>query len=291
MMKMVMNFPLGVALALTSHCGPLLAHDHLAAGAASTTPGAPLVFANDATFGGDSGFVFNLSAGATNSPYWGYFYTEDLVFASLAATPDFGGPDPGAAALGAHVQAQLLSVEGPLGARFGFWETAQDGVDSTNLTWSVPAPYGNGTNLISVSENDASPAADPYGHIHGRIYTVTEPGLYKVTWRFLDTSANGPNGGPVCSPSVPFYLYYQAGLTLGKFTPGTNGLNITFAAPSNLPDSGEGPATNYTLEGSPALGLGEAWEPVNAVVVGDDHLHSVTVPWNGSVHFFRLSAD
>src|SRR5438105_8348984 len=173
---------------LACQCYFLQAHDHLACGATSSSPGAALTFQNDADFGGDTGFVFNLAAGATNDAYLGYYYTGDLVFIALAATASNGGPEPGAAAPGTHVQVKLLSVDGPPGASFGFWETSSNGLDSTNLTWSLPVPYHNGTNLIHVSESDGSTGSDPYGHIHGRIYSFTKPGLYKVTWQFVDTS-------------------------------------------------------------------------------------------------------
>ncbi|HZR18283.1 MAG TPA: hypothetical protein VFE51_13405 [Verrucomicrobiae bacterium] len=267
------------------------AHDHLAAGATSNTNGATLIFQNDGDFGGDTGFVFNLAQGTTNDAYLGYYYTDDLVFIALAATPDDGGPEPGAAALGTYVQVKLRSIEGPAGASFGFWETAQDGVDSTNLTWSLPVPFHNGTNLIHVSESDGSLTSDPYGHLHGRIYSFDKPGLYKVTWQFVDTSTNGPNGGPVDLPSAPFYLYYQADLTTGEINVSTNGVNVTFACPSDIPDSGIGPATNYQLLSSPVLGPNAVWQPTGDVVVGDDHLHTVTVPITGNTSFFRLKTQ
>jgi hypothetical protein len=94
------------------------AHDHLAAGATSNSNGATLIFQNDGDFGGDTGFVFNLTQGTTNDAYLGYYYTGDLVFVALAATPDDGGPEPGAAAVGTYVQIKLLSIEGPAGATF-----------------------------------------------------------------------------------------------------------------------------------------------------------------------------
>jgi hypothetical protein len=280
-----------VALALATRCCNLLAHDHLAAGATTNTPGATLIFQNDADYGGDAGFVLNLTAGTTNDPYLGYYYTRDLVFIALAATPNNGGPEPGAAALGTYVQVKLLSIEGPKGATFGFWETAQNGVDSTNLTWTLPVPCQNGTNLIHVSESDGSPGSDPYGHIHGRIYSFDKPGLYKVTWQFIDTSTNGPNAGPVDLPSAPFYLLHQADLTTGGINVSTNGVNVTFACPSNIPDSGIGPATNYELLSSPTIGPNAVWQPAGAVVVGDDHLHTITVPPAGKALFFRLKTQ
>jgi hypothetical protein len=150
-------------LALVTGCCRLHAHDHLAAGATTNTPGATLIFQNDGVYGGDTGFVLNLTAGTTNDAYLGWYYTDDLVFIALAVTPDNGGPEPGAAALGTYVQVKLLSIEGPVGATFGFWETAQNGVDSTNLTWTLPVPFHNGTNLIHVSESDGSPGSDPNG--------------------------------------------------------------------------------------------------------------------------------
>jgi len=286
-MKIKNHLTLLASVLLATECFTALGHDHLVVGAASNTIGAPLVFENDGTYGGDSGFFFNLTAGTTNDAYLGYYYTDDLVFTALAATPDFGGPEPGAAALGARIQAQLLKVEGPVGAQFGFWETSQDGVDSTNLTWSVPVPYSGGTNRIDVSENNGLPGSDPYGHIHGRIYSFTRPGLYKATWRFIDSSTNGPNGGPIQSPSAPFYLYYQADFTL-NIASGTNGATIMFAAPSNIPDSGIGPATNYALESSSTVGPGAVWQQVGNVVVGDDHLHSIPMPATNSAAYYRL---
>jgi hypothetical protein len=280
-----------VVLTLATQCYSVHAHDHLAAGATTNGPGATLVFQNDADFGGDTGFVFNLTAGTTNDSYLGYYYTDDLVFVALAATPDNGGPEPGVAALGTYVQIKLLSIEGPTGATFGFWETAQDGVDSTNLTWTLPVPFHNGTNLIHVTESDGSPGSDPYGHLHGRIYSFDKPGLYKVTWQFVDTSTNGPNGGPVDLPCAPFYLYYQADLTTGGINVVTNSVNVIFACPSNIPDSGVGPATNYELQSSPTIGPTAVWQPAGSVVAGDDHLHTITVPIIENTLFFRLKTE
>ena len=103
------------SLTIISANSVLHAHDHLAAGATANTNGATLVFQNDADFGGDVGFVFSLKAGTTNDAYLGFYYTDDLVFIALAGTPDNGGPEPGAAALGTYIQVKLLSVEGPSG--------------------------------------------------------------------------------------------------------------------------------------------------------------------------------
>jgi hypothetical protein len=112
-----------------------------------------------------------------------------------------------------------------------------------------------------------------------------------MTWQFVDTSTNGAAGGPVDQASAPFYLYYQAGFTIGQIRTETNSVNVTFTAPSNLPDSGIGPASNYQLWGTPSLGTNAVWEPVDNVVTGDDHLHTITVPLTGAAQFFRLGSD
>ena len=291
-MKTTSRLKISTILALAMFCLRLQAHDHMPAAATSSSPGATLEYDPAATdYTTNSGFVFALTAGTTNDPYNGYYYTDDQVFIALAATPDNGGPEAGHAAPGTFVQVKLLSVEGPPGASLGFWETDQDNVDSTNLTWSVPVPSANGTNLIFVSQSNGSPGSDPYGHLHGRIYSVTKPGFYKATWQFVDTSTNGPGGGPVDLPSAPFSTYYQADLTIVAISTATNGVNVTFAAPSNQPDDLSTPPTNYTLQSSPVLGPGAVWRQVGGVIVGDDTLHTVTVPKTNSTAFFRLGSD
>lgn len=274
------------------------AHDHMPAGATAPTPGATLEYAPTAEdFTTNSGWVFGMNIGTTNDAYFGYYWTDDSVFTALAATALNGGPEPGHAALGTHIAVKLLSVEGPAGAKFGFWESAGqgtdgEGVDGTNLTWSIDIPFQNGTNLIDVSENDGSPGADPYGHIHGRVYSVTKPGYYRATWEFVDTSTNGPGGGPVDLPSAPFSTQYQADLTIDAITAGTNGVSLLIAAPSFLPDNA-GPGTEpaqYALQSSNTVGPTASWQPVGDAIAGDDLMHTITVPITGLARFFRLSA-
>ena len=63
------------------------AHEHLAAGANSTAPGSPLIFVNAGDYATNSGYAFGLNAGDAGSPYAGWYFTSDLVFVALAATP------------------------------------------------------------------------------------------------------------------------------------------------------------------------------------------------------------
>ena len=243
---------------------PCQAHEHLTAGALSKAPGSPLFLANAADYAATSGYVFGLDAGDSGTPYEGYYYTGDLVLAALAATPPFGGPEPLAPAVGSVIEAVVETVSGPPGASLGFWETTVDDVDSTAISWSVPVGLTGGTNQIRVTESNGTPGSDPYGHRHGRLFSVTQPGFYQVGFRFVDVSTNGPLGGPIHTPSDRFILNLQSGVTLAGIASNTNGTAIVFGAPANLPDTGGGAATRYQLEVASNLGAPAPWKAIGA---------------------------
>ena len=270
---------------------PCQAHEHLNAGALSKAPGSPLFLANAADYAATSGYVFGLDAGESGTPYEGYYYTGDLVLAALAATPPFGGPEPLAPAVGSVIEGVVETVSGPRGASLGFWETSVDEVDSTTISWSVPVGLNGGTNRIRVSESNGTSGSDPYGHRHGRLYSVTQPGFYQVSFRFVDASTNGPSGGPIHTPSDRFVLNLQAGVTLAGISSSTNGTAIVFGAPANLPDTGAGTATQYQLEVATTLGTQALWKAAGDVVVGDDHMHTNTVSAGPTAQFFRLTTQ
>jgi hypothetical protein len=93
-MKLIQTFALhSLAGTLLAAATTAAAHERLAAGANSTAPGSPLIFVNAADYATNSGYVFNLGADAPGSPYDGWYYTADLVFVALAATPAYGGPE------------------------------------------------------------------------------------------------------------------------------------------------------------------------------------------------------
>jgi hypothetical protein len=54
---------------------------------------------NAGDYATNADYVFGLNAGDPGSPYAGWYFTSDLVFEALAATPDYGGPEAQAAAL------------------------------------------------------------------------------------------------------------------------------------------------------------------------------------------------
>ena len=127
--------------------------------------------------------------------------------------------------------------------------------------FSVPVGTPNGMELFNLSEGDPfDPEADPYGHIHGRRLTLNKPGLYIVGLQLVDTSSNGPNGGPVQSPSDIAYFYLQAGLVLSDFSVSNHVATARFGLPG---------FTDYVFESSPTV-TGTNWEVV-ASLLGTSH--------------------
>lgn len=269
-----------ITLLMTLWPSVVHAHDHVVAGADSTAQDAPILFVSDDDFGADTGYVFPLIL-STNGPYTGYYHGE-LSFVVLPATSDLGGPAPQHPALGSHLEVVLESVAGPAGGSIGFWESPGGDLDAETITFSVPVGETNGTQHFLVSENDGSPGADPYGHIHGRVYSATLPGLYRVGFRFVDTSHNGAKGGPIHSPSDRFFLNFQAGLTIASITRATDQVHITFATTTGM---------NYTLEATDSLAPAAIWHTVGDTLAGDDHLHTQTVAAVRPGQFFRLKAE
>src|ERR1043165_4897884 len=186
------RFVIAIGIAVCSSVGIVNAqdHGHLNAGAESQTPGSKLIFANGADFATNSLYVKTLTF--TNATkYAGYFHGNTTLTA-LPATAEHAGPDPQAAALGSYIFAQLVSLDGPEGGEFGFWEAP-----ATSPSYTIKSGESGGTNIWRLTEADGSPGTDPYGHIHVRRWTLTKPGLYVLGLRLLDLSTNGSNGGPI----------------------------------------------------------------------------------------------
>jgi hypothetical protein len=148
------------------------------------------------------------------------------------------------------------------------------------LTFAVPVGTVAGTNAFPLSENEGEPGADPYGHIHGRRFTATLPGLYTVGFQVFDTSHNGDNGGPIHQDSAVFPLYFQAGLTIAALTVTAGDTLLRFATQTGQ---------SYLVEAAEKLGDPKAWEVVGGPLAGNNHLQEVTVPRAGvPARFFRL---
>ncbi|MGC3956618.1 MAG: hypothetical protein QM813_01175 [Verrucomicrobiota bacterium] len=214
-------------------------HGHFNIGAISTAQNDPLIFANRDIFDTTTNYVKTLTF-TNGGPYAGY-YQGNITLTGLAATEAHAGPDDFAAALGTQIHAQLVAVAGPAGGAFAFWETG-----ATSPTISL-ACGTTGTNTWRVSENDGSAGSDPYGHIHGRRFTATKPGIYTVSFRAFDFSTNGISGGPIHTPSDVVQVYFQAGVNIKSIALNADQTDITFSAPAGkawVLDTSDNVATN-----------------------------------------------
>lgn len=264
--------------------GSLLAqHRHINAGAASPSPGSPLQFANGALFNADSGFLIHLNP--LNHLVYGsiFFGGSDVTFTSLPATLNNGGPDPSAALPGTHVEMIFESVQGPAGGAFSCWDSFDGFFDATEITFSVPSGSTGGTNRFILSENDGSPGVDPYGHIHGRKFSVNRPGIYTVGVRLVDTGNNGPGGTPLHAASDLIFFNFVAGIVLA---------DVRLNADNTVVRFGTDTGVNYWVESSSELGVNAAWKSVAGPISGTGRLESVTLPGAPAVRaFYRLRTE
>jgi hypothetical protein len=153
----------------------------------------------------------------------GLFLTTNISFTGLSNGLDWADTayrpaSPFAAMSGALIQLEIQSVTGPAGATFSFWDEAVSATSPVtsyrigsgfsighgiwNLT-DLSLVVGDGTTANPTDVN--SPPVDPYGHIHGRSFTVDTPGEYTVSYILHD--ANG-----LQADSAPFVVSYSAAL-------------------------------------------------------------------------------
>lgn len=257
---------------------PGRADTHLYAGALSTNQGGQCSFSNGGLFDARVSSVSLPQVLRTNGLNASYFRGDALTFSALAATPSNGGPIPGAAALGARLAVQVVSVQGPAGGSFAFWEGDGES-DLGKITFSVPVGTTDGTNYVVISENQGEAGADPYGHIHGRQYTTSAPGTYIVGFRVIDISTNGLGGGPIQSPSDLLPVRFQAGLRIENIQTLTSATAVWFRSP---------PGISTLLEFTDFIPSNH-WQPAAAPLRGNNNLQSVA-DTNGpaAARFYRI---
>jgi hypothetical protein len=242
-------------------------HVHLAVGATSTNQNAQLLLVNGASYdifsyGGTNSACFFMN---DNDPLYPNLFQSDVTLVSLPATLWTGGPAPGAAAQGAFIEAIIRSVQGPPGGVFGFWQENDDASETTKL-FEMPVGAGDGTNQFSVTEGDPGVGVDtpdgpdPFGHIHGRRFTATKPGLYTIGFQFVDTGHAGTDGGPIHTPSKTNYFFFQSGLYLDSIARSNNMVSVKFGTRAFY---------NYDLECSTNLATAN-WVKVTGII-GANH--------------------
>ena len=249
-------------------------HGHLNAGAAGTNQNDQLIWANAGDFIATAGYVKTLDY--TNSGRYQGYYQQNITLTALPTTAAHAGPDPQAPAPGSFIRAKMACVEAPPGGRFAFWETG-----ATTPTLSLAAGE-SATNTWVLSQSDGSPGSDPYGHVHGRRFTATVPGVYKVTFQAFDTSTNGAGGGPVHTPSVELPVYFQAGVNVVEVEPDyeEGHVHVRFGARLGY---------LWQVEASTDLGPSAVWLPVGNPVVGDDvFIETIHEGEPGVQRFYRV---
>ncbi|MBL9166120.1 MAG: PEP-CTERM sorting domain-containing protein [Verrucomicrobiales bacterium] len=193
-------------------------HGHLEVGAAGQNQNDKLVWENGAAFASDSGYVKELLPSDPAGRYAGYYDGGITVVAN--------GSTEGGAALGAFVRALVVSVVGPVGGSFGFWENPEEG-GSTTPTFVVPSGTSNGTFGFDLSDASAGaglPGKDAAGHLHGRRFTVDVAGEYLVGFKAIDTSKNGVGGGAIQADSDILYIKFATVPEPGTLALGALGL-------------------------------------------------------------------
>lgn len=151
---------------------PLRAHDHIEIGLDAATQTRLAMIAGPtqelATY-----FPSGESPSYDTQNFTGAAYATILTFSSF----DTVSLPPN----GALVRLDVVSVSGPEGGSFSFWE-----VGAASATFSRPSGWTS-------SPSDApsfytSEDGSGYGHIHGRVFTTNKPGDYDVTFRAVDAS-------------------------------------------------------------------------------------------------------
>lgn len=266
-----------LALVLAAPSVILAQHLHLNVGASRPQKGVPLSFINGNVFSTNAAWFLPMPL-QTNGLHNGLYRAGSLTLTVLPATPDNGGPDPWRPAPGSRIVAEVVSLEGPPGGEIAFWDS--DGVaESDSITFRVPVGATNGTWRFTLSEGDGTPGSDPYGHIHGRYFTTTVPGLYTLGIRAVDVSTSAPDGGPWHGPSPVLQLYLQADATL-QYLPNPAGYpSLQFAVEKGR---------TYVLLFSNGVEP-TAWRPIWGPVIGNGTIHSVLVAKPTSeTGFYRL---
>lgn len=93
---------------------------------------------------------------------------------------------PSGALSGSFLTMELVSITGPAGAKFAFYDS-----NASVPSWIYQIGFGGfltGDGTITLTETawfEDTPS-DPFGHIHDRVFGVDLPGEYTVTWRLHD---------------------------------------------------------------------------------------------------------
>jgi hypothetical protein len=168
---------------------------------------------------------------------------------------------------GAWVWMEIVSVTGPAGGQFGFWdENRSFSFDTPTVSFAANQPTGNYRFVLSEGFDEAG--EDPQGHIHGRSWTATKPGDYYIGMRLVDRSTNRPGGGPWHPPSQVYIYHFKAGPSFQPQMQATAGGPVTLTWASEMGHWASDPAQyGITFQIERATTLAPAnWQTIGSVV-------------------------
>lgn len=120
----------------------------------------------------------------------GGYYASELTFSAEGNSIELAN--------GARPKVELLSVSGPAGGNFSFWETGADSPTWTRPTgWSQTETGEEAPSLVVYEYPNGS------GHIHGRAFTMDKPGTYEIIFRAVDETS-------LFLPSQPITVIFNA---------------------------------------------------------------------------------
>ena len=138
----------------------------------------------------------------------GAYHAVELTFTTEAnALPPADGANP---------RIEVVSVIGPAGGSFAFWE-----IGATAPTVSLPVGWGGtGASFPVIFQGDT--------HAHGRCFTMDKPGTYTVTFRAVDNAGRFTTSA---NKTVTFVAQQPPKLSLGV---ADGSVSLAFTSRSNF---------------------------------------------------------
>lgn len=208
---MRMQKPSGLAagLLLAGLAAPPLhaQHGHLNSGALSTNQNEKVYFVNGTDFAESSGYVQPMAYSDTGR-YAGTFNSGPTLTAFHSFDTN-GAALPNGPAAGSFIRSEILSVSGPAGGSFSFWEGGTNAAPFLTLAVGF-AGQSAAWDISDASLGAGTQGGDAFGHLHGRRFSTDLLGDYAVTFRFFDASQNGAGGGSIHAPSDPLTVKFSA---------------------------------------------------------------------------------
>ncbi len=251
-------------------------HGHLNAGAASWDQNSKLQWDNGAAFVAASGYVKSMVY--SNMGTFASTFNGNISLTALHSTNGLGERINGSTAPGSFIVAEIVSVRGPEGGSFTFWHENEPHLVVPSGTTDGGFRY----ELSDATLGAGQPGVDPFGHLHGRRFSLNQPGIYEIGFRAIDISTNGTGGGPIHTPSDVLRVMFQAGINLESVEPAGDRTHIRFGSMVNF---------LWQLESIDSLSATD-WRPVGDPIAGADRFMEIederpAVP----TRFYRMKGE